>query len=235
MPPTILLTRPEAASARFAHALRNRLGAAVDILIAPLTRIEWLDVALDMTDVDSLIFTSRNGVAAYLRATGRRDVPCFAVGDATAALAQKAGMVATSCQGDAEALIAQVLARADAGRVLHVRGRHSRGDVAARLTAAGRPTREVVMYDQQAMGLTEAAQEVLDGDTPVIVPLFSPRSAAQFVAEHRGKAPLLIAAMSGAVAEAAAPVKAAAMQVAARPDAEAMLEVLAGLVAKTDA
>jgi uroporphyrinogen-III synthase len=139
-------------------------------------------------------------------------------------------MAARSSQGDAEALIALVSAEESRGILLHVRGAHARGDVARRLSDAGHPTREVVLYDQVALPLTDAAEDLLQRETPVIVPLFSPRGAAQFVAVHRGVAPLFVGAMSEAVAEAAAPLKARQTAVAGHPDAGAMLDLVAGLL-----
>jgi uroporphyrinogen-III synthase len=103
--------------------------------------------------------------------------------------------------------------------------------VAARLAALGLPAAEAVVYDQRPQPLTPAARAWLAGARPVIVPLFSPRSAALFAAEAAGAAaPLRIAALSAAVAAAAPP--AALLAVAARPDAAAMSDLVDSLSAE---
>lgn len=84
---------------------------------------------------------------------------------------------------------------------------------------------DVVVYAQEQQTLTAEAQAVLQGHIPVLVPLFSPRSAAIFAAELariRGHSPLFVAAMSDEVAR-ALHIKAARISVAGTPDAAAML------------
>jgi uroporphyrinogen-III synthase len=62
--------------------------------------------------------------------------------------------------------------------LLHIRGAHSRGDLTARLTQAGLNARDHVLYDQLQMPLNAEARALLFGPDTVIMPLFSPRSAA---------------------------------------------------------
>lgn len=229
--PTLLLTRPAEASERFAAQLRGILGAqAPAVLIAPLMRVDYAGRLPAMDRVAGLIFTSANGVRAYAAAGGRRDCPAWVVGDATGEAARRAGIVARVAGGDARALVAALARERPAGALLHVRGEHARGDVARKLRAVGIDVRETVLYRQILLPLGDAARAVLDGRAPVVVPLFSPRTAAQFAAQYRGRAPLLVAAMSHAVEQEVAHLPAARLVTAERPDAPAMLRTVVTLL-----
>jgi uroporphyrinogen-III synthase len=127
-----------------------------------------------------------------------------------------------------------VIASGERGPFLHARGREARGEVAARLRAAGIGCVEAVVYDQVALPLSAEAQALLAGDAPVLVPLFSPMSAARLAAALAGiplRAPLLVAAMSPAVSAAWTGPAPLGLAVARRPDAPAMLDALKGLTA----
>jgi uroporphyrinogen-III synthase len=231
--PVILLTRPEAASRRMAAILTERFGDRVDLCLSPLMTIV-LDPRLPNLDgIRSLIFTSAHGVAAYLAAQGPITLPCYTVGDATAHAAQKAGLRATSAGGDAEALIARIIADAALGPIpgpmLHLHGAHVRGDIAERLSALGCPVTDAIVYHQNAQALTDQAASVLQGDSPVILPLFSPRSAT-LLANARITAPVHVVAMSNNVADAVRfPVEYCA--IAPHPDVQNVINTIEALLA----
>jgi uroporphyrinogen-III synthase len=63
-----------------------------------------------------------------------------------------------------------------------------------------------------------------------VIPLFSPRTASLFAAQTTPSASILLAAMSDQVAEAAKPLNAAAMCVAAEPTLEDMVIAVEKLV-----
>ena len=67
------------------------------------------------------------------------------------------------------------------------------------------------------LALSEEAQRLLEGDQPVIVPLFSPRIAGQFAREARRLTQAHVLAISPAVAEALSPGRPAALHVSAAP------------------
>ncbi|MFP4571067.1 uroporphyrinogen-III synthase [Rhodosalinus sp.] len=229
--PTLLLTRPAEASERFAAQLRGVLGARTPkVLIAPLMRLDYAGRLPEMTRVAGLIFTSANGVRAYAVAGGPRDLPAWAVGDATAEAARRAGIPARAAGGDARALLDLMVRERPPGPLLHVRGEHARGDVARKLRVAGLDTRETVLYRQILLPLGDAARAALEGRAPVVVPLFSPRTAVQFATQHGGRAPLLVAAMSEAVAREVAHLPAVRLLTAERPDAPAMLRAVVALL-----
>lgn len=230
----LLLTRPAAQGERFAADLAARFGPRLHIIAAPLMMPEFRTADWPDLPFAALILTSETGVEAArrLRDAGRK-LPrqALCVGDRTAAVARSAGFDATSAQGDAEALLALILASGQPGPFLHLRGAEARGDIAPRLAAGGIPAHAAVVYAQIAQPLAAAAQAVLDGPDPVILPLFSPRSAHVFAESARISAPLWIAALSSGVARAAAPLHPARLVTADRPDAAAMIAAIATLLA----
>ena len=112
--------------------------------------------------------------------------------------------------------------------MLHVRGAHARGDIAERLGALGFPVAQAIVYHQNALTLTEEAKSLLDGDSPVILPLFSPRSAALM-----GSAPVSARVYAVAMSEATANAlrfDVEQMHIASHPDFESMAKAVADLL-----
>lgn len=229
--PTVLLTRPAEASERFAAQMRARFGD-VPVVVSPLMAPAFLAPALPDA-WDGVILTSETGARALARLTARRG-PAICVGPRTAAAAAALGWQAEAVGGDAEGLVAALAARGLAGRWLHARGREAAGDLAARLNAAGAEVAEAVVYAQVAQPLSAEARAVLSAAAPVVVAVFSPRSARLLAAEAgpAPRAPLAAVAISPA---AAAPVQAlarAGLEVAPTPDAAGMLEALGRVLGK---
>ena len=224
----VILTRPAAQGDRFAADLHARFGDAVDVILSPLIAPVFPAVTLPDGDFRAVILTSETGAQAAARLPG---VPrrAWCVGDRTAATARALGFDAQSAAGDADALVAAIVAADESGPLIHLRGRDSRGEVAARLTAAGVLTTEVIVYAQEAQPLTDAAYAVLNGLDPVIVPLFSPRTAQLFAATQP-TAPLFIAALSSAVAAGLGELPCQKVIVAVKPDASALLQALVPLM-----
>ena len=221
-PPVLLLTRPEAASRRFAAEVRALAPGDWRAVIAPLLRI--VPLADPAAPEGVPVFTSAHAVPFAGPGGG---APAWCVGPRTAEAARRAGWTPREGGGDVESLLGAILS-APPAPVVHLRGVHTRGRLAARLRAAGRPASERVVYDQVARPLTDAARGALAGAAPVIAPVFSPRSAA-LLAEAVGNpaAPFRVIAVSAAAAE---PLRRWSPVVAARPDGPAMAEATAALL-----
>lgn len=84
---TVWVTRAQPGAERTAEALK---ASGFVPVIAPVLRVEPLSPALPVA-MDGIVFTSRNGVAAFTALTPQRDLTALCVGDATAELAQAAG------------------------------------------------------------------------------------------------------------------------------------------------
>ncbi len=223
MPPTILITRPEPGAGHFIAALKGVPGGDLPVIVSPVLAIEPQGALPDLDGVRWLIFTSQHGVFRYAELTARRDIPAYAVGDATARAAEAEGMRAISCAGDARDLLARIRGDGARGPMLHLRGAHAAADVAGALRGAGIEAAEAVIYAQRTLPLSEAARACLAGTAPVIAPVFSPRSAAQLLKDGAPRAPLVIVAISPAAADRVPQGAAASVIVADRPDAAGML------------
>ena len=183
--PRLLLTRPREDSLALAGSLACQ---GVDALIEPMMTIRFdADARLDLSGVQAVLLTSANGARALAAATrneAARRVPVLAVGCATAQAARDAGFgTVTAADGDVDALAALALARLHpgAGRLVHVAGRVSTGDLAARLGAAGFEAERAPLYDAVAVGaLSPPARQALRAQTLAGVALFSPRTARLF-------------------------------------------------------
>lgn len=223
--PALLLTRPREASIRFAAKLRDHvmLGA---VEISPLIRINARNISPDLAPYAAVILSSAHAARPDVGASGKT---AYCVGPRTTKTAHAAGFDARQMGETADDLVDALVARQPAGPLLHLRGHHTRGDIAARLAAHGMTVEECVVYDQEAMKLTPAAREMLDGERPVILPLFSPRTARLLCQQASGGAPRWVVAMSPSVAEAAAPLAAERVIIAKRPDGAAMCAAVSGL------
>ena len=230
----MLLTRPLPQGAAFEAALRARWGTHLRLVTTPLMAPTFLKPALPEAIFDALIITSQTGIAALARLDALalalpRAVYC--VGAQTARQAQAAGLDVVGMAPDAAGLIRHIMARPPTGKLLHLRGQDARGDIAKTLHLAGIDTHEAIIYAQVRQALTPDAIAVLQATAPVLVPLFSPRTATIFVQEmHRvtGLAPLFIAAISAEVAVVLGDLN-ANVRVAAQPDAASMIDVVASL------
>ncbi|GGB17715.1 uroporphyrinogen-III synthase [Allosediminivita pacifica] len=222
MRPVLLMTRPEAASRAFVEALQAAGAADFDPVISPLIEIVPEGPLPDLSDVSAVILTSASAVGAFTALGGRARGPAYCVGPSTARAAKAAGFDVRATCRDAENLVARVSGTHHGGPILHMRGEHARGAVVERLAHAGLETAEAVIYRQPERPLSPQGCAALAGDRVVVAPVFSPRTG-DILARNGAGAPLLVAALSEAVAKSLAPLHSRAVAVAARPDQPAML------------
>ena len=149
-------------------------------LIAPLLDIHPLDVTPDLTGIQAMAFTSRNGVAAFVARSPARprpllEAPVFAVGDGTAEAAREAGFTdVRSARGDLAALATLIRAEAAGLSILHPCAARPAGDLAAMVGDAARVS-GLAIYEARETGLD--APEAWD-----IVMIHSPRAARALAA-----------------------------------------------------
>jgi uroporphyrinogen-III synthase len=217
----VILTRAKAQAARFAA----ELPADMVPIFSPLLDIEFLPLDAELSRDETLLFTSENGVAALAASgAGLPGQQALCVGDRTAQAARTAGLEAASARGTAQDLVA--LALRGAGPFVHIRGSHARGDVAAQLRAAGKACREVIAYAQRSVSLTPEALTILRGPDPCLVPLFSPRTAALFVAACPSAPHARLICISKATQDAVTGGDYAVSDRSAQPDAGSVLDAL---------
>lgn len=203
---TLLLTRPAEAAARFAAALERDLGRFGRVVTAPLMQIVPLPLPEALGPGTGVILTSEAALPAAQALTDGRGArgPAWCVGARTAEAALAAGFSPVLAAPEAEALLETLLADPPDLALVHLSGRHQRGDLAARLTARGIPTRRIAVYDQQALPPDPVLDTLGRGRGWVVAPVFSPRSAALLAAALPGRpvAGLRPVALSLAVARA---------------------------------
>lgn len=223
------MTRPEQASRRFVKQLDPNLVEKVLLVVSPLMRISPTGDALPLDGIKGLIATSMNGVDAVSNATSRRDLPVYCVGSATTRTARLAGWSAHNMGRNAGELVNALATHQPVAPLLHVRGQHSRGHVADRLSQSGLVTKETVAYAQRAIPMSATVSEQLEGAAHVIAPVFSPRSAKLLSAACRfGE--FHVAAMSPAVAAELADRQDWCIETASSPDAHAMVALVENLI-----
>ncbi len=230
----VLVTRPRADAVRTVEAL---MACGVETVVEPLLEIVPLSATdLDLTGAQAILAASANGVRALSAATGERDLPLFAVGDASAAEARAQGFAAVrSASGDVGSLsdlVTRSLVPID-GALVQVAANAQAGDLAGMLAAVGFEVRKVQLYESRpVLALSAKAVEGLKSARIDAALFFSPRTAQTFVT-LAAKAGIMAAlrsvtayALSPAVAGKLRAAEWRAVRVADRPEQEALLAVL---------
>lgn len=232
--PRVLVTRPEPGATRTVRALET-LG--FEPLKLPLQETRSLAVDVDAIPAGaaataipsaSAIRHAPRGLIARLE-----DLPCFAVGAATAKVARQAGFRdVREAAGDAESMAGMVIAARPAGTVVYLCGKVRRSVFEDRLARAGLPVATVETYDTTALSHdTETAARAL-GHAPVGHALVYSANAAELLAQlmkKEGIGVLLrdttLVCISARVAE-TFPQSGHKILVAAEPSGEALLNAL---------
>lgn len=221
----LLMTRPSAASERFVELLPASLRCQLTVIYAPLLQIMPLSVSTDLSGYRGVIFTSANGVAA-VNSVPPDNVPAYCVGERTTKAAQSAGWDARQCGADAEELVRYLAQFNPAAPLLHLHGKHTRGDVAIRLNALGVQCSGRAIYEQNLMPVSVQARRKIATQSSVIVPLFSPRTARHFASLGLDQINLSLIAISEAVADELKDLKCNSLRVSKTPNAAGMIELV---------
>ena len=215
----VLILRPEPGAAQTAARAR---ALGLEAVTAPLFAVRPLEWEMPEGPFDGVLLTSahaaRQGGAGL---AGLLSLPCFAVGEATAAAARAAGFErAQSGSGDGAAAV-EDMAAAGVGRALHLCGRDHLSLTHPRIAIERR-----AVYAAEPVETMPPAAVALLPDALAL--LHSPRAAALFARLVEDRSAIRIAAISAAAA-AAAGQGWAQVAVAARPRDQALLELAARL------
>lgn len=221
--PALLLTRPRDSAERFAARLSKSALQDVSICISPLLEIDKCGEAPDVSRYDGAIFTSAR--ALDFAPTLSNGI-AFCVGAQTAKAVKAAGWQVEMVAQTADELVARMQGAKVTGRFVHLAGEHRRGQIAQRLTQAGMQVDVFTLYTQHLRPLSQDAQRILAGEVPVIVPLFSPRTAAQFVDQAQDLRRVAVAAISPSVAEVFQGKLPKALHIAKAPTGEEMVRTV---------
>lgn len=233
----VLVTRPEGQAAATMAALAAR---GFDCVAAPATVFENLPgPPLDLAGIAGIAVTSANGVAALAARMARRDLPLFAVGEATATAARTAGFATvTAAAGDGASLARLIAGVAPVCEtILYAAPEDAAVDLAALLP--DHTVRRTVLYRMApARSLPAEALAALDDGTILAALFYSVRTAQHFgqLVSQANRLPGLqgVAALclSEPIAAAARALPFSAARAAVRPDEAALFDLLEALRAE---
>ncbi len=227
-----LVTRPRENAGSIAKILAER---DIEVLLEPLLDIRPIEhKPIDLDGVQAILVTSPAGARALADAVSRRDLPVYAVGDATADILRDNGFEKVeSARGDGEALATLVLERLSPkdGPLLYASGRTVAVDLTERLGTAGFEVRRVELYAARpAAALSDVTVNALREDRLDFALFFSPRTAQTFtrlvqeagVAEHCAR--IRAFCLSQNVADSIKEVSWAGVEVAEKPEQMALVD-----------
>tara|TARA_E500000178_G_C17030659_1_gene760402 strand:+ start:2615 stop:4474 length:1860 start_codon:yes stop_codon:yes gene_type:complete len=179
----ILVTRP-GEDGIFLAKLLNDVG--VDSIVDPLMSIQQIyGPQLKLEGVQALLLTSANGVRALVNRSQRRDIPIYAVGEATATTAKELGFAQVhSADGNVDLLVDLVekILKPEDGSLLHIAGSSIAGDLIKVLSNRGfQCSREVLYKTNNSRRLLDSTIVDIKQNKIDAVLLYSPRSAEIFV------------------------------------------------------
>lgn len=147
-------------------------GLGFEAIVAPVLQLRDLPGRIDLAGVGALAFTSANAVRAFAARNRRRDLPVFAVGEATAGAARSAGFAEVeSADGNVDALARLIAHRTTelGGVVLHPGNAEPAGDLSGALEGAGIEVRAVSLYETVAAEVPAAVLQGLAAIEGVLV------------------------------------------------------------------
>ncbi|MBT7266177.1 MAG: hypothetical protein HN884_04845 [Rhodospirillaceae bacterium] len=230
----VLVTRPGEDGTALAEILGAR---GIETVIEPLLTIKQIEgPALDLDTVQAILLTSANGVRAFARRTDQRDIPIFAVGDATATTARSSGFGQVhSAAGNVETLaeLVKEMLKPEEGSLLHIAGSSVAGDLIGLIEAAGfKCAREILYEAVQERSLTSSTIALLKDNHIDAITLYSPRSA-EILVELIRKArvvrscqQIVAICLSQAVADKIGELHWQEIRIAADPNQDALLELI---------
>ncbi len=233
----LLVTRPEPDALLLKARLEN-LGH--EATVAPLLSVSFDNAEeFDLSEVQALIATSRNGLRA-LKAQNAHKIaallPIYCVGNATAKDAASLGFTEIVTGGGTVAtLVPEIVAHADpqTGVLLHLAGDELAGSLADDLEHHGFRLLQPVVYRMVPATAFDAdtAEQIETGEIDGVL-LFSPRTAAIYanlISSHGLTAAAMRLAhycLSPAVARRLAPLGALPTEIATAPTVDGMLDLL---------
>ncbi|MEQ9488802.1 MAG: uroporphyrinogen-III synthase [Alphaproteobacteria bacterium] len=203
-------------------------------LVEPVMTINYNNTVPDLTGVTGLVFTSANGVRAFVRAAPDRHIPVYAVGLQCAEAARAAGFsTVVTAGGDVEKLAATIAndRSPEDDILLHAAASDRAGDLSGLLERQGFDVRRAVLYRADTIDkLPDSLIRRLESGGVAAVMLFSPRTAETVgrLLKNAGSDSAGIHAIcfSQAVADKLSPQDWSAIAVAREPSRPSILQAL---------
>ena len=217
----LLLTRPLGGNERFCLKIKHLLYSC-EILDNPIQRIDFLPSLSKVNKNSVLIFTSANG----LRAAKKHNLinkKCFVVGANTKKIAVSFGYDVLGFSKDQENLLKLIKSKKPTESMVHIRGKHTVGNLCDALKRNQFSCLDIIGYNQEPLKIKKQNLQKIHSGRPVILPIFSSRSA-ELLQSNLDLTGLNVIAISEAVAKIVTGVELGELVISKKPDLNSMQE-----------
>ena len=217
----LLLTRPLGGNERFCLKIKHLLYSC-EILDNPIQKIDFLPSLSKVNKNSVLIFTSANG----LRAAKKHNLinkKCFVVGANTKKIAVSFGYDVLGFSKDQENLLKLIKSKKPTESMVHIRGKHTVGNLCDALKRNQFSCLEVIGYNQEPLKIKKQNLQKIRSGRPVILPIFSSRSA-KLLQSNLDLTGFNVIAISEAVAKIVTGVELGELVISKKPDLNSMQE-----------
>ena len=217
----LLLTRPLGGNERFCLKIKHLLYSC-EILDNPIQRIDFLPSLSKVNKNSVLIFTSANG----LRAAKKHNLinkKCFVVGANTKKIAVSFGYDVLGFSKDQENLLKLIKSKKPTESMVHIRGKHTVGNLCDALKRNQFSCLDIIGYNQEPLKIKKQNLQKIHSGRPVILPIFSSRSA-ELLQSNLDLTGFNVIAISEAVAKIVTGVELGELVVSKKPDLNSMQE-----------
>ncbi len=217
----LLLTRPLGGNERFCLKIKHLLYSC-EILDNPIQRIDFLPSLSKVNKNSVLIFTSANG----LRAAKKHNLinkKCFVVGANTKKIAVSFGYDVLGFSKDQENLLKLIKSKKPTESMVHIRGKYTVGNLCEALKRNQFSCLDIIGYNQEPLKIKKQNLQKIHSGRPVILPIFSSRSA-ELLQSNLDLTGFNVIAISEAVAKIVSGVELGELVISKKPDLNSMQE-----------
>ena len=217
----LLLTRPLGGNERFCLKIKHLLYSC-EILDNPIQKIDFLPSLGKVNKNSVLIFTSANG----LRAAKKHNLinkKCFVVGANTKKIAVSFGYDVLGFSKDQENLLKLIKSKKPTESLVYIRGKHTVGNLCDTLKRNQFSCLDIIGYNQEPLKIKKQNLQKIHSGRPVILPIFSSRSA-ELLQSNLDLTGFNVIAISEAVAKIVAGVELGELVISKKPDLNSMQE-----------
>ena len=217
----LLLTRPLGGNERFCLNIKHLLYSC-EILDNPIQKIDFLPSLSKVNKNSVLIFTSANG----LRAAKKHNLinkKCFVVGAYTKKIAVSFGYDVLGFSKDQENLLKLIKSKKPTESMVHIRGKHTVGNLCDALKRNQFSCLDIIGYNQEPLKIKKQNLQKIHSGRPVILPIFSSRSA-ELLQSNLDLTGFNVIAISEAVAKIFTGVELGELVISKKPDLNSMQE-----------
>ena len=217
----LLLTRPLDGNERFCLKIKHLLYSC-EILDNPIQKIDFLPSLSKVNKNSVLIFTSANG----LRAAKKHNLinkKCFVVGANTKKIAVSFGYDVLGFSKDQENLLKLIKLKKPTESMVHIRGKHTVGNLCDALKSSQFSCLDIIGYNQEPLKIKKQNLQKIHSGRPVILPIFSSRSA-ELLQSNLDLTGFNVIAISEAVAKIVTGVELGELVISKKPDLNSMQE-----------